>query len=55
MTYQSADEGNAQQHVIQVLNFLAERGWSPMQSHDDPDKSPLPRSSDYSQVQEFVL
>ena len=43
---------NAQQRAIQVLSFLAERGYD---GTDDRDKDHLPGSSDYTRVQEAVL
>ena len=43
---------NAQQLAIQVLSFLAERGYD---GTDDRDKDHLPGSSDYTRVQEAVL
>ena len=52
----SPDEKSAQQHAIQVLNFLAERGYKVFRAKaDGQDKGRLPGSSDYTQVQEAVL
>ena len=52
----SPDEKNAQQHAIQVLNFLAERGYKVFRAKaDGQDKGRLPGSSDYTRVQEAVL
>ena len=48
----SPDEKNAQQRAIQVLSFLAERGYD---GTDDRDKGHLPGSSDYTRVQEAVF
>ena len=53
----SLDEKNTQQDAIQVLNFLAERGYkiSHAKAKTVETKGHLPGSSDYTQVQEAVL
>ena len=57
----SPDEKNAQQHAIQVLNFLAERGYKVSHAKAQMVETkikghlPLPGSSDYTQAHEAVL
>ena len=49
------DEKNAQQHAIQVLNFLAERGYKVSRAKAQMVETKVTYLGDYTRVQEAIL